>query len=189
MLIQRAKTFQVVTSLIPVGNKNIPHYGPATWFLTISPSEWRWTDLADYIKLANGPDATNKSTSELVAMDPVSASRFIDIRFKSILNFLTSPEAPSGKIEHYFWRREYQSRGLQHFHLMLWVKDAPILQVSTIEEVAEFINKYVTFSAPDKKVSPTLHHRIVNYQMHKHNSYKKQNQALQRFADLDFHDQ
>lgn len=57
------------------------YYGPATWFLTISPSEWRWTDLADYIKLINGPDAKNKSTSELVAMDPVSASRFIDIKF------------------------------------------------------------------------------------------------------------
>lgn len=44
------------------------HYGPATWFLKISPSEWRWTDLADYIKLINGPDAMNKSISELVAI-------------------------------------------------------------------------------------------------------------------------
>ena len=63
------------------------HYGPTTWFLTISPSERRWTDLADYIKLISGPDAENKSPRELVAMDPVSASRFIDIKFKLILDF------------------------------------------------------------------------------------------------------
>jgi len=86
------------------------------------------------------------------------------------LDFLTSPEAPLGEIEHYFCH-EYKSRGLQHFYLSLWVKDAPIMQASTVEEVAEFINKYVTCSVPDKKVSPALHHRTVNYQMHKHNSY------------------
>lgn len=33
------------------------HYGPATWFLTISPSEWMWTDLADYIKEINSHPA------------------------------------------------------------------------------------------------------------------------------------
>lgn len=76
------------------------YYGPATWFLTISPSEWRWTDLEDYIKQINGPLAKNKSTSELVA---VATSRFIDIKFKSILEFLISAEAPLGEIEHYFW--------------------------------------------------------------------------------------
>lgn len=155
------------------------HYGPATWFLTISPSEWMWTDLADYIKEINGPDVKNKSTSELIAMDPVASSRFIDIKFKSMLDFRTSPEAPLGEIVHYFWRREYQARGLQHFHLMLWVKNAPILRESSVEEVASFISKYVTCALPDKNVSPTLHERVINYQTHKHNSYclrKKKNQ-------------
>lgn len=68
------------------------HYGPATLFLTISPSEWRWTELGDYIKQINGPEVRNKSTSELVEMDPVSASRFIDIKFKAMLEFSTSPK-------------------------------------------------------------------------------------------------
>lgn len=43
-------------------------------------------------------------------MDLVATSRFIDIKFKSELNFLTSAKAPLGEIEHYFWQREYQSR-------------------------------------------------------------------------------
>ena len=83
--------------------------------------------------------------------------------------------------------------GLQHFHLMLWVKDAPIPQVSIVKEVAELINKYATCSVPDKKVL-TLHHYVVDYQMHKHNSYslrkqKNKFEIYMRFADLDFHDQ
>lgn len=46
-----------------------------------------------------------------------------------------------------------------------------MLQESTTDEVAEFINKYVTCAVPDKKVSPTLHDRVINNQKHKHNSY------------------
>jgi len=29
------------------------HYGPATWFLTLSPSEWLWDDLGEYIREDN----------------------------------------------------------------------------------------------------------------------------------------
>lgn len=41
--------------------------------------------------------------------------------------------------------------------------------------MANFINKYVTYSVPDKKVSPTLHNHVMNYQTYKHNSYCLQN--------------
>lgn len=147
------------------------NYGPATWFWTMSPSEWTWDDLGHYIKEVNGVEMQNKSTSELVALDPVSASRLIDNKFKGMLAFLTSSSAPLGEIIHYFWRREYQSRGLQHFHLMLWVKDAPILQKSTAEEVAEFISRYVTCVIPNKATLRTIYERVLKYQTHRHNSY------------------
>ena len=29
------------------------HYGPATWFLTLSPAEWAWDDLGDYLRKSN----------------------------------------------------------------------------------------------------------------------------------------
>lgn len=147
------------------------NYGPATWFLTMSPSEWMWEDLGEYIRQVNGVKMANKTISELVALDPVSTSRFIDNKFHAMLDFITSSDEPLGKIIHYFWHREYQSREAQHFHLMLWVKDAPILYKSSIDEVASFISKYVTCAIPKKDISPTLHQRVTSYQMHKHNSY------------------
>ncbi|XP_024941433.1 uncharacterized protein LOC112494451 [Cephus cinctus] len=82
------------------------HYGPATWFLTISP---------------------------------ISVSRFVEIKLKAVLDFILSPNNPIGEVDHYFYRREYQSRGAQHFHILIWIKDAPIIGKSTTEEIASFI--------------------------------------------------
>lgn len=83
--------------------------GPATWFLTMSPSEWMWSDLGECIREVNGPEMANKNISELVALDPVSTSRFIDNKFKAVLDFITSSDEPLSKVKHYFQRQEYQS--------------------------------------------------------------------------------
>ncbi|XP_054287868.1 uncharacterized protein LOC129003595 [Macrosteles quadrilineatus] len=117
------------------------------------------------------PGAEKKQTSEFVAMDPISASRFIHIKFKAMLDFIVSDAAPLGKVSHYFYRREYQSRGLQHFHLLLWVENAPVMGTSSNAEVADFILKYITCNVPNASVSPTLNNRVTSYQMHHHNSY------------------
>ena len=53
------------------------HYGPATWFLTISPSEWMWPELGDFLRKVNPPEMAHMSITELIAADPVSTSRFI----------------------------------------------------------------------------------------------------------------
>lgn len=153
-------------------NCMVRNYGPATWFLTFSPSEYDWEDLGKYLREINGDKAKKgMSISALVAMDPISTSRFIDNKFKAMLKFITMPNGPLGHVEHYAWRREYQSRGLQHFHLMLWVKDAPILGKSTDEEVSLFIRKFVTCHIPDSTNFPVLHLRVKKYQQHYHNSY------------------
>lgn len=88
-----------------------------------------------------------------------------------MLAFLLSDSQPLGEIAHYAWRREYQSRGLQHFHTMLWVKDAPIIGNANEEDIAQFITTYITCHVPDKNNFPTLHQRVTKYQAHTHNAY------------------
>jgi len=39
------------------------HYGPAIWFLTLSPSEWLWEDLGAYIRRINGWNDTSSFVS------------------------------------------------------------------------------------------------------------------------------
>ena len=38
------------------------YYGPATWYLTLSLSEWAWEDLGKYLRKIN-PDLVDKSIS------------------------------------------------------------------------------------------------------------------------------
>ena len=76
--------------------------------------------LGKYLCKIN-PDLVDKSISELVTADPVATSRFIDYKLNAILQFITSDDMPIGKITHYYYQRKYQGRGLQHFHLQLWM--------------------------------------------------------------------
>lgn len=88
------------------------HYGPATFFLTLSPSEYHWEDLHEcYCKIYN-VDKKSRTLNSFIATDPVIASIFIEMKFKSMLAFILSESQPLGKVIHYAWRREYQSRGL-----------------------------------------------------------------------------
>ena len=52
---------------------------------------------------------------QLVAINPILTLGFMDIKFKAIVEYLLSDVQPLGKVMHYFWRREYQARGLSHF--------------------------------------------------------------------------
>jgi|GEM_PF-3635344 len=148
------------------------HYGPATWFLTISPSEWLWSDLIEYLRdIHKVPENVTMNPNELIVSDPVSVSRFIDTKFRAMLDFILSPDHPIGEVEHYFYRREYQARGAQHFHLLIWIKDAPIIGKDSTQDIASFIMRYVTCRMPDKNVSPQLYRRVSTHQRHFHNSY------------------
>ena len=105
----------------------VEHYGPATWFLTLRPSEWLWFDMIKYIKDINAPDIDKMVPNKVIATDPASVSRFIDNKFHAMIEFIYSKDCPLGEVTHHFWRREYQGRGTQHFHCLLWVKNAPII--------------------------------------------------------------
>ena len=85
------------------------HYGSATWFVTLSPREWLWEDLGAYLCDLN-PTILDSTISALVAADPVSGSRFIDNKFRAVLDFLLFnkvpvEERPLGNVTHYCVRR------------------------------------------------------------------------------------
>lgn len=146
-------------------------YGPATWFITFSPGEWMWSDMAEFIKKVNHWENDKRSVSELIAKDPVSASIFFDLKFKAILAYIHSNANPIGKVVHFYYCTEFQGRGPPHYHCMFWIENAPVYGVSTNEEVGEFILQHVTCRIPNKKQSPDLHRKVMSYQRHKDNNY------------------
>ena len=32
-----------------------------------------------------------------------------------------------GKVNHFFWKKEYQMRGAPHYHVLLWINEAPVI--------------------------------------------------------------
>ena len=62
--------------------------------------------------------------------------------------YLLSEDNPLGKISHYFVRREYQGRGISHFHMTIWVDNAPTIGKDSDEDVAAFVQKFCTCQLP-----------------------------------------
>lgn len=155
----------------------IKEYGPATWFVTFSPGEWNDPELIQYIRDINLDINTSKmNVNEILALDPVSVARYLDNQFEAILKCIYSDDNPLGeKCLHHFWRREYQQRGMCHFHMLVWIEGAPMLGASSEEEIAQFIMRVASCALPDKNASPTLYDRVTRFQRHKHNSYCMRN--------------
>ena len=164
----------------------LTNYGPATWFLTLSPNEWMWEDLKPFLSdIRVNPDLHEKAneksltTSELSVLDPVMTAVFIENRFQKILKFICSKANPLGEVSHYTIRREYQGRLVSHFHCMLWVDAAPTIGDDDVteEDVAEYIQKYVTCELPP--VGSKLHEIVKSVQMHRCNPYCTRTYKLQ----------
>ena len=148
----------------------IRNYGPAHWFLTFSPTEWQWPGLKDFLQQVNENFRNKKMTiSQMTSADPHNTAIYVNTRFKAFLAFLQTAPYPIGKIKHYFFRREYQGRGMVHFHCLFWIKDGPIIGVNSDEEVSDFIQKYVTCQLPD--TNDPLFKLVDENQRHYCNSY------------------
>ena len=72
------------------------YYGSATWF-TLSPSEWTWEEMGDYLRKIN-PCLKDLSISALIARDPVSVCRYMENAHKAFIDFILSPDNPIGDI-------------------------------------------------------------------------------------------
>ena len=61
-----------------------------------------------------------------------------------------------GKVVHFFWKKEYQARGVPHYHILLWIDGAPVIGQHS-EEVLSWIQKKITCQMLDEKASPELY--------------------------------
>lgn len=164
----------------------IRQLGLPTWFCSFSAAETKWIPLlkclGELIENVSYSDdeILNMSwehKSKLIKADPVTCARYFDFRFsKFFTEVLGNDTHPVGQIKDSFYRIEFQQRGSPHVHMLLWIKDAPNILSHEYQEVAEFINKYV--SCNKDGADPSL----VNYQTHRHaRTCMKKNKPICRF--------
>ena len=92
-------------------------------------------------------------------------------KFHDFFDTVLIKGAVLGEVTHSFWKKEYQSRGAPHYHVLLWIKDAPVIGVDPEHVVTEWINKRISCHIPDEKGSPELHRLVTKYQLHKCSNY------------------
>ena len=83
-----------------------------------------------------------------------------------------------GKVDHFYWKKEYQARGAPHYHVLLWIRDAPIIGQDDPEKVLDWIQERITCHIPDIKSDPELHRLVTRYQMHKCSNYCKRRRKV-----------
>lgn len=103
---------------------------------------WRHYDL-DYI----ATEMDKKTKRNWLARNPVTIARHINFIFRKLWgNVILSGLHPVRQILNYDIRKEMQSRATAHFHSAVHVKEAPIIDKNSDEEVISFVDKYVRCS-------------------------------------------
>lgn len=83
-------------------NAMVDSYGPTTFFSTLNPSEYHWDDLHEFLCQRNIiSNKKSRSLNSLIAADSVSASLFMDLKFKAMHASLLSDDGHLRKIEYY----------------------------------------------------------------------------------------
>ena len=180
-------------------------YGPATWFLTLSPCEWHWPDFKDFLLSVNRNFDSKMSINEMSARDPIMTAVFIENRCNAVLELLKTENTHSntknktsthsnvdtnsngdtnttgtfvlgGEVDHYFVRREYQGRCVTHFHMLIWIKDAPIIGKDKDDEIKNFIQQVVSCELPAR--GSCIYDIVDSVQRHYCNNYCQRTRNL-----------
>ena len=87
-------------------------------------------------------------------------------------HYLLSKTQLLGAIIDYVIKIEFQMRGTPHAHCLLWVKDAPKINVNEDEEICHFIDKYITVVLPTGQAEYEDDVKLMeNLQKHTHSEY------------------
>ncbi|XP_072041446.1 uncharacterized protein [Amphiura filiformis] len=153
----------------------IRQLGIPTFFFFFSAADRRWIDIDNGILISQGKqpmtaeqhkNMTWEDHCKIIMSNPATAARMFQQRVHALINdVILSPANPIGKVEDYYYRTEFQQRGWPHIHMIAWVKDAPEFDRESDEEIAEFIDKYVSCELPPED-DVELHEIVSKVQMH-----------------------
>ena len=153
----------------------IRQLGIPTFFVTFSAADRRWSEITNAILDHLGrPQMTQEQHENMtweehcriIMENPVIATIMFYNRVKSFIkDVIRSPANPIGEIVDYYYRTEFQQRGWPHIHMVAWVKDAPILDEDSDDEVIQFVDKYISCEMPPE-TDVELHEIVSSVQTH-----------------------
>jgi hypothetical protein len=145
--------------------------GPPTFFVTYTSAQTRWIALMSslhmlnkkYIYIPKNFDKLEfKHMGDLVQYDLATCAHYYDHHMAIFRNFKKKNSSIFGKVNYFYFVIEFQNKGSEYDHGLLWIKDASIYGVDNNETIGQFVDKYVTLNN-----SLVLSH-LQDSQMHKH---------------------
>ena len=91
------------------------------------------------------------SIGKLCVEDPISVSRKFSLKFHAFFRKVIVKGEVLGKVDHFYWKKEYQNRGAPHYHVVIWIQDAPVIDRDEPEKILEWIQERITCHLPDEK--------------------------------------
>ena len=149
--------------------------GIPTFFVTFSAADRRWIEIDNAILISQGKkpmtvEEHNNMTWEehcnIIMSNPATAARMFQERVYTFINdVILAPANPIGKVEDYYYRTEFQQRGWPHIHMIIWVKDAPVFDKDSDNNIANFVDRYISCELPPED-DTELYEIVSNVQMH-----------------------
>ena len=150
----------------------VREFGSPTFFLTFSCPEYESPEIDAYLRKVNNV-SEKYPIAKLCVEDPVSVSRKFSQKFRNFFNTVLIKGEVLGKVTHHFWKKEYQARGAPHYHVLLWIADAPVIGKHSSKDVLSWILGKITCHIPNERDSPELYRLVTKYQLHKCSNYCK----------------
>ena len=70
---------------------------------------------------------SNYDIGKLSTEDPISVSRKFSSKFHAFFRTVIMKGEVLGKVDDFYWKKEYEARGAAHYHVLLWIRDAPVI--------------------------------------------------------------
>uniref|UniRef100_A0A1X7TCX3 Helitron helicase-like domain-containing protein n=1 Tax=Amphimedon queenslandica TaxID=400682 RepID=A0A1X7TCX3_AMPQE len=112
---------------------------------------------------------------DYVLRNLVSISQQFSYKFKDFYDIAILQRGVLVKVEQYYVKKQCHMFGVPHYHILLWIENAPVVDMDRPEEVCSFIQDRITRHIPDSNMSPDLNFFVTKYEMHKCSKYCKQN--------------
>ena len=150
-------------------------HGARVWLSNTLPyselcAKYESLEISNYLRKVNDvPDSY--PTGNLCVEDPISVSRKFSQKFHDFFQTVIIKCDVLGRVNHYFYKKEYQARGAPHYHMILWIDGAPTVGDDEPEVVLRWIQERITCRIPEENSNPELHQLVNKYQRHKCSTY------------------
>jgi hypothetical protein len=102
----------------------------------------------------------NDDIDYLIRKDPVTCTRYYRHNVNALRQLICHDETFFGKISNYYFLIEFQNRGSDHDHKLLWIEGAPVYGNDNNVDTQRGVNQYqVEFK---KKFNLYLNHSIIS---------------------------